>query len=333
MATISPSIPSARLELAQHLLREMERIRLVEETIADRYPQQQMRCPVHLSIGQEAPAAGVCSALRADDQAMSGHRSHAHYLAKGGNLEAMIAEMHGRVTGCCGGRGGSMHLIDRAAGFVGAVPIVGSTIPIATGLAFADKLRGRDRVTIAFFGDAATEEGVFHESINFAQLHRLPIVYVCENNLYSVYSPMRVRQSDTRAIHQIAAGHGLLTRHGDGNDVLAVHDLTSAAAAHARSGAGPVFLELATYRWREHCGPGWDNHIGYRSEDEYEAWRVLDPIAALQRRLTEAGAFDPHAHAHAIQSIQTEIDRAFAAAEAAPYPVSGSMEQHVYAAA
>ena len=333
MATTRPSIPSGQLELAQHLLREMERIRLVEETIADRYPQQQMRCPVHLSIGQEAPAAGVCSALRADDQAMSGHRSHAHYLAKGGNLEAMIAEMHGRVTGCCGGRGGSMHLIDRAAGFVGAVPIVGSTIPIATGLAFADKLRGRDRVTVAFLGDAATEEGVFHESINFAQLHRLPIVYVCENNLYSVYSPMRVRQSDTRAIHQIAAGHGLLTRQGDGNDVLAVHDLASAAAAHARSGAGPVFLELATYRWREHCGPGWDNNIGYRSEDEYEAWRALDPIAALQRRLTEAGAFDPVAHAHEIQAIQTEIDRAFAAAEAAPYPVSASMEQHVYAAA
>ena len=333
MATTRPSIPSGQLELAQHLLREMERIRLVEEAIADRYPKQQMRCPVHLSIGQEAPAAGVCSALRADDQAMSGHRSHAHYLAKGGNLGAMIAEMHGRVTGCCGGRGGSMHLIDRAAGFVGAVPIVGSTIPIATGLAFADKLRGRDRVTVAFLGDAATEEGVFHESINFAQLHRLPIVYVCENNLYSVYSPMRVRQSDTRAIHQIAAGHGLLTRQGDGNDVLAVHDLTSAAAAHARSGAGPVFLELATYRWREHCGPGWDNNIGYRSEDEYEAWRALDPIAALQRRLTEAGAFDPVAHAHTVEVIQNEIDRAFAAALAAPFPASASMEQHVYAAA
>lgn len=333
MTPMTPSIPSAQLELATSLLRSMERIRLVEEAIADRYSRQQMRCPVHLSIGQEAAAAGVCAALRADDLAMSGHRSHAHYLAKGGNLDAMIAEMHGRATGCCGGRGGSMHLIDRAAGFLGAVPIVGSTIPIATGLAFADKQRGIQRVTVAFLGDAATEEGVFHESLNFAQLHRLPIIYACENNLYSVYSPMRVRQPDTRAIHQIAAGHGLRTLHGDGNDALAVHALASDAAASARAGEGPVFLELATYRWREHCGPGWDNHIGYRTEEEYLAWRALDPIARLQKRLTDAHAFDATAYATEIKAIQVEIDRAFAAAEAAPFPANASMADHVYAAA
>ncbi len=330
---MTPSISSPSLPLAVQLLRSMERIRLVEEAIADRYPKQQMRCPVHLSIGQEAASAGVCAALRSEDQVMSGHRSHAHYLAKGGDLNAMIAEMHGRATGCCGGRGGSMHLIDRAAGFVGAVPIVGSTIPIATGLAFADKQRGIARVTVAFLGDAATEEGVFHESLNFAQLHQLPIVYACENNLYSVYSPMRVRQSDTRAIHQIAAGHGVATLHGDGNDALAVHALASEAAEHARSGSGPVFMELATYRWREHCGPGWDNHIGYRTEEEYLAWRELDPIARLQQALVESGEFDASAHAEEIRAIHADIDRAFAAAERAPFPAHTTMGDHVYAAA
>ena len=330
-ATIETSLSLIETTEAVSLLRGMVRIRLIEEAIADRYPRQQMRCPVHLSIGQEAAAVGVCSALTPSDQVMSGHRSHAHYLAKGGNLDAMIAEMHGRATGCCRGRGGSMHLTDRAAGFVGAVPIVGSTIPIATGLAFADRRLGSDRVTIAFLGDAATEEGVFHESLNFAQLHDLPVVFVCENNLYSVYSPMRVRQSDTRAIHQIAAGHGLRTEHGDGNDVAAVRTLAGQAVAHARSGAGPVFLELATYRWREHCGPGWDNHIGYRSEAEYQEWRKRDPIAQWTRLLEERDHWDASAHTDFIAATETEIESAFAAAEAAPFPAAAEMADHVYA--
>ncbi|NDB95899.1 MAG: thiamine pyrophosphate-dependent dehydrogenase E1 component subunit alpha [Verrucomicrobia bacterium] len=183
----------------------MLRIRLVEEAIAEAYPRQEMRCPVHLSIGQEAVAAGTAAALARADLAMSGHRSHAHYLAKGGDLRKMIAELMGRQNGCCRGRGGSMHLIDRSVGFMGAVPIVGSTIPIAVGLAFAEKLRGQTRVTAAFLGEAATEEGVFHESANFASLHRLPVLFVCENNLYSVYSPMAVRQPAHRAVFEVAS--------------------------------------------------------------------------------------------------------------------------------
>ena len=171
----SPVAASAGISL--RLLESMVRIRMVEEAIAAHYPEQQMRCPVHLSIGQEAASAGVCAALRPDDLAMSGHRSHAHYLGKGGDLPAMIAEIYGKATGCCQGRGGSMHLVDLKAGFVGAVPIVGSTIPIATGLAFADRQLKRDRVTVAFLGEAATEEGVFHESVNFASLHQLPIIF------------------------------------------------------------------------------------------------------------------------------------------------------------
>jgi len=216
MSTFAQPPPTDATALCRRLLHSMVRIRLVEEAIAASYAGQQMRCPVHLSIGQEAVAAGVGAALRPEDQAMSGHRSHAHYLAKGGDLNAMIAEIYGKDTGCCRGRGGSMHLVDPAAGFMGAVPIVGSTIPIAVGLAFANRLLKRDRVTAAFFGEGATEEGVFHESANFASLHRLPIVFVCENNLYSVYSPMSVRQPAHREVFQLAAGHGIVAHQGDG---------------------------------------------------------------------------------------------------------------------
>ena len=331
LAPTASAAPAAATGLGTRLLESMVRIRLVEEAIADHYGRQQMRCPVHLSIGQEAAAAGVCAALRPDDLAMSGHRSHAHYLAKGGDLSAMIAEIHGKATGCCQGRGGSMHLVDLAAGFVGAVPIVGSTIPIATGLAFAERQLSRDRVTVAFLGEAATEEGVFHESANFASLHRLPIVYVCENNLYSVYSPMHVRQPAHREVCDLAAGHGITSHQGDGNDPLAVFELMRAAADQARAGQGPVFLELKTYRWREHCGPGFDNHIGYRTEAEYQTWRERDPIATFTARLQQAGDLDALQLARFKDGVETELAAAFAAAEAAPFPAGSTLMDHIYA--
>lgn len=333
MAADLPSQPPPPADpvLSLRLHELMLRIRLVEESIAGHYAEQLMRCPVHLSIGQEAVAAGVGLALRADDLVMSGHRSHAHYLAKGGDLRAMIAEMHGRETGCCRGRGGSMHLVDLAAGFMGAVPIVGSTIPIAVGLAFGEHLQKRDRVAVTFMGEAATEEGVFHESANFASLHRLPVVFVCENNLYSVYSPMSVRQPAHREVMEQALGHGLLARQGDGNDPLAVHALMTDALAHARARHGPVFLELKTYRWREHCGPGFDNHIGYRTEAEFIAWKERDPIATFERKLRAAGAFDEERIVSFIGQQQAEIAAAFAAAKAAPFPDAATLMDHVYA--
>ena len=304
LATAEISIATSA-GFCRSLLESMVRIRMVEEAIAAHYPEQQMRCPVHLSIGQEAASAGVCAALRPDDLAMSGHRSHAHYLGKGGDLPAMIAEIYGKATGCCHGRGGSMHLVDLAAGFVGAVPIVGSTIPIATGLAFADHQLKRDRVTVAFLGEAATEEGVFHESVNFASLHQLPIVFVCENNLYSVYSSMSVRQPAHREVWQLAAGHGVAAHQGDGNDPLAVYALARAAAAHARSGQGPVFLELKTYRY---------------------------PIENFERRLKASGEFDILRHEQFKALVETEIADAFADAQRAPFPAGASLMNHVYAA-
>jgi TPP-dependent pyruvate/acetoin dehydrogenase alpha subunit len=317
---------------AVQLLEGMVRVRLIEEAIADRYREQKMRCPVHLSIGQEACAVGVCAALGKEDQVMSGHRSHAHYLAKGGNLPAMIAEIYGKATGCCGGRGGSMHLIDRSVGFVGAVPIVGSTIPIATGLAFADHLLKRDRVTVAFLGEAATEEGVFHESANFASLHGLPLVFVCENNLYSVYSPMHVRQPGHRDVHELATGHGIKSQTVDGNDPVAVYQSMREAVDLARTGQGPVFLELKTYRWREHCGPGFDNHIGYRTEAEYLAWKERDPIGTFEAKLRSSQNFDEARHTAFKAAVTKEIAAAFAAADAAPFPEASGLLDFVYAA-
>ena len=320
-------------ELSLNLFESMVRIRMIEEAIAEKYTEQpqKMRCPVHLSIGQEAAAAGVGLALQTDDMTMSGHRSHAHYLARGGDLNSMIAELHGRETGCCKGRGGSMHLVDMEVGFMGAVPIVGSTIPIAVGLGFAEHLKKGDRVSVAFFGEGATEEGVFHESMNFASLHKLPVVFVCENNLYSVYSPMEVRQPAHREVFQQAAGHGVVGHQGDGNNPIEVYDLMTEALSHARDRKGPVFLELNTYRWREHCGPNYDNDIGYRTEEEFLEWKRKDPIARFKEIIEEHGVFDETRHSRFVSDLDAEINEAFAAAAAAPFPSPESLLDNVYA--
>lgn len=307
------------------------RIRMVEETIAERYAQQQMRCPVHLSIGQEAVAVGTCTAVTRNDYAMSGHRSHAHYLAKGGSLKKMIAEIYGKADGCCAGKGGSMHLIDRDAGFLGAVPIVGSTIPIAVGTALSSQLEESNRVTLAFLGEGATEEGVFHESMNFASLRKLPIVFVCENNFFSVYTPLSPRQPAHREVSQQALGHGVEAHQGDGNDVEEVHRLVSTAVAKARAGEGPTFLELKTYRWREHCGPNYDDHLGYRPSGEFEQWKKNCPIDRLRSHLTSERVLTDAVMKNLSQNIAAEIDEAFAYAAASPFPEASTMHQGLFA--
>lgn len=308
-----------------NLLWSMTRLRLVEEEIAKRYPQQQMRCPVHLSIGQEAAAVGVCAALEITDWAFSGHRNHAHYLAKGGNLKAMISEIYGKATGCCGGKGGSMHLTDQTAGFIGATPIVGSTVPIAVGAALTAQIEGKGRVVVVFLGDGAMEAGVVHESLNFASLKKLPILFVCENNLYSVYSPLEVRQPEHRSISDLAAAHGVKTVYADGNDAQDVHKKACAAVSELRQGNGPFFMELPTYRWLEHCGPSYDNHIGYRSEAEFQEWKKRDPLAITSKQLS--GSLE----SAEVDSIRLEIEAAFQAAINAPFPDAASAGFPVYA--
>ncbi len=318
--------------MAVRLLASMMRIRAVEERIAELYTEQEMRCPVHLCIGQEGIAAGVCAALSRDDAVVSGHRSHGHYLAKGGDLKTMFAELYGKATGCSGGKGGSMHLVDLESGFLGATPIVGSTIAIGVGAAFAFALRGEPRVAVAFFGEGATEEGVFSESLNFAALQKLPVIFVCENNLYSVYSPLSVRQPQGRSVTGIAASHGIESRQGDGNDACQVYEYAAKAVAKARAGEGPAFLEFSTYRWREHCGPFYDNDLGYRTPAEFERWRAERPIERLSARLLACRQATGAQIAAIKRAIDHDIAEAVAFAKASPFPRSEKLMEHVYAA-
>jgi TPP-dependent pyruvate/acetoin dehydrogenase alpha subunit len=333
MDRTEPSRPAlaATPEFLLSLYRQMQLIRVVELRIAELYPEQEMRCPVHLSVGQEAAEAGACAALEGRDYVMSGHRSHGHYLGKGGDLKRMMAEIYGKVTGCASGVGGSMHLIDLDAGFLGAAPIVGSTIPIAVGSAFASKLRGDDSVTMLFLGDGATECGVFHESLNFAKLHELAVVFVCENNFFSVYSPMDVRQPKDRPIRALAEAHGIESHLGDGNDVVEVYQLTKRAVDRARAGKGPSFIELTTYRWLEHCGPNYDNDIGYRSEEEYLAWRAKEPVARYETQLIARGVATRDQLDAITASIGADMEEAVAYAKTSPFPPAEAMALNVYA--
>ena len=312
-------------EKTLELWREMLRIRLIEESIAEQYSEQEMRCPVHLSIGQEAPAVGVCHALNNSDWVFSGHRSHAHYLAKGGDLKKMLAEIYGKANGCCGGKGGSMHLTDQEAGFLGATPIVGSTVPIAAGAALTSQLRKEKRVVVIFLGDGAMETGVVHETLNFAVLKQIPLLFVCENNLYSVCSPLSVRQPAHRTLSHLAAGHGMRTLHANGNDAEAIARITEDACEEIRKGSGPVFLELPTYRWREHCGPNFDNDIGYRTKEEFLEWKKKDPVELLAPRV-------PVNKIKIIEEqIHEEIEDAFNFAKSSPFPDVNTASQKVYA--
>lgn len=319
------------VELVRKLFFEMLRIRLVEEGIAELYGDQEMRCPVHLCVGQEAVAVGICAHLDRNDWVMSGHRAHGHYLAKGGSLKGMMAEIYGRATGCCGGRGGSMHLCDLEAGFLGSTPIVAATIPIAVGAAFGSVLRGEPRIVVACFGEAATEEGAFHEAANFASLKKLPVLFLCENNLYSVYSPMTVRQPAHREVFRQAQGHGIDSQQLDGNDVRQVFDIGGQVIADMRQRPRPIFLECHTYRWREHCGHLYDNHLGYRTEAEFEHWQELCPLERLRRQGLSEGELSATEVTAMTERIQAEFREAVRFAKESPFPRPETLMDHIYA--
>lgn len=320
-------------ELAEvlQLFRGMLRIRLIEQAIADRYQENEMKSPVHLAIGQEAIAMGSCMGLRAKDQVFCGHRTHAIYLAKGGELKAMMSELHCRINGCAASRGGSMHLIDKKVGVAGSSAIVAGIIPIATGAALAALQQGDDRITIVFLGDAAVEEGVFWESINFARLKNLPILYICENNYYSVCSPLEYRQSSGVEIYNKVGGFGLKSYSIDGNNVLEVAQTTREAIVSIAHGEGPVFIEAHTYRWLGHHGDREDSHLGHRSPEELEEWKRADPINLLLHVLREANYLTQSQHEKMVQEIQDEIEDAFEHALSSPFPTKEDLFTHVYA--
>lgn len=309
----------------------MHRIRAVEEAIAAHYPEQEMRCPVHLSVGQEAIPAIFSNLIQTSDYAISTHRGHAHYLAKGGNLNSMIAEIYGKATGCSRGKGGSMHLIDLSVNFMGTSAIVGNSIPIGVGLGLSAQLKGTNQISCVFLGDGATEEGVFYESLNFSAVRNLPVLYICENNLYSVYSPLSVRQPPNRVIADMVKSMGVDSFRASGSNLLECHQLIQSSIAKIRAGKGPVFLEFSTYRWREHCGYDYDNDIGYRTEEEFLEWREMDPLNALEVKLLNLGVEYQKQIDVIKKDIAVEIQNAFIFAASSEFPDPREAYEGVYA--
>jgi TPP-dependent pyruvate/acetoin dehydrogenase alpha subunit len=304
--------------------RSLFRIRRVEEEIARIYPTDKIKSPVHLSIGQEAISVGVCEALQPDDVVFGTYRSHAFYLAKGGDLRRMIAEMYGKITGCAKGKGGSMHLVDVAHGVMGTSAVVGTTLANAVGYAYALKYRRKDSLVVSFFGDGAVDEGVFHESMNFAALKKLPIVFVCENNFYAIHTHQSRRQANTN-IWERAQSYGIpACRIADG-DVLRIFEEISAAVQRIRTGeGGPFFFECLTYRWKEHVGPNEDYHLGYRTRAEAEPWMKNDQVTRIGALLDEAR------RRRIEQEVEAEIQQAFAFAEESPFPDPAELSTDVF---
>jgi 2-oxoisovalerate dehydrogenase E1 component len=300
--------------MLERVFRSLYRIRRVEEEIARIYPSDKIKSPVHLSIGQEAVAVGVCEALEVDDVVFGSYRSHAYYLAKGGDLDKMFAELFGKATGCAKGKGGSMHLVDVDRGVMGASAVVGTTIPNAVGYAYALKLKGKKNLVVSVFGDGATEEGVFFESLNFAAIKALPILFICENNSYAIHTHIRQRQKSPDLCEK-ARAQGLIAERLDGADVFQVLDRVRSATQALRNGLnGPVFLECATYRWKEHVGPNEDYQLGYRSLDEAKPWIERDAVRHAESDL------DPVAREKIKRSVEEEIQAAITFAEESPFP-------------
>jgi TPP-dependent pyruvate/acetoin dehydrogenase alpha subunit len=308
----------------ERFYKSLYRIRRVEEEIAAVYPTDKIKSPVHLSIGQEAVAVGVCEALEKNDIVFGTYRSHALYLAKGGDLRKMIAELYGKVTGSAKGKGGSMHLIDIEAGAMGASAVVGTTIPHAAGYALAMKLKRAATVVVSFFGDGAVDEGVFHETMNFAALKALPIIFVCENNLYAIHTH-QLRRQKLGNICDKARSYGMTAIQIPDNDIFAIHEQVSAAAAQLRAGApGPFFFECLTYRLKEHVGPSEDYHLGYRSREEAEPWVRNDPMTKL------AAQIEPAQRKQIDAVVDAEIRDAFEFAEASAFPPAEELFTDVY---
>jgi pyruvate dehydrogenase E1 component alpha subunit len=309
---------------------ESLRIRKIEEMIALRYPEQEMRCPTHLSIGQELVPVVVSNFLSKDDKAFSSHRAHAHYLAKGGSLKKMIAELYGKATGCTGGRGGSMHLTDLDCGFIASTAIVGNSIPLAVGSALSQKLQNSNFLTVSYFGDGATEEGAFYESLNFAAVKSLPILFICENNRYSVYSPLEVRQPVNRSITDLSQSIGVESFHADGSLLIPLTYAVESAIEYIRKNNAPALLELDTYRHREHCGPNFDDDLNYRAAGEVKTWLEKDPLKLLFAELSSDQHFEK-THNEMIIKIKNEIEDAFLFAENSPFPNPQLNEEFLYA--
>lgn len=314
----------------KRLFTTMLTIRTVEERVAALYPEQEIKCPVHLCTGQEAIAAGVCIHLKKEDTIFSTHRSHGHCIAKGMELKPLVAELYGRTTGCAGGRGGSMHLVDPENGIPGTTAIVGGCIPLAVGAALSSVLQGkRGLVSVAFFGDGAVDEGAFYESMNFASLKGLPVVFVCENNNYATNSPQRARQPAV-PIADRAPAYGIPGVAADGNDVLAVYRAANEAINRARNGAGPTLMEFRTYRWKGHVGPTSDIESGCRPADEHEEWIKKCPLDRFRAYLLENDLLSQHEVNHITAGVERAVNEAIDFAKKSPHPDAAELLGQVW---
>jgi TPP-dependent pyruvate/acetoin dehydrogenase alpha subunit len=316
-------------ETLADLYRRMLRIRLFEECVVSLFNAKQIICPIHLYVGQEAIAAGVCENLGSDDYSFSTHRSHGHYIAKGGSIKTLMAEILCRDAGCSRGHGGSMHVTDSRVGFMASSAIVAGTIPIAVGAALKIKMKNEKRVSVAFFGDGATDEGVFYESINFAALYKLPVIFVCENNLFSTHLPIFKRQSNQNLYKKLKA-FNLESMRIDGNNVGAVFKSAKSVIDRARNGAGPSFLECMTYRWYSHVGAWPDLDVGFRKKKDVEYWMARCPIKALRSFITENNVLSAGECDLIEAALREEINDSEAFAKASPYPAENKIEDGLF---
>jgi TPP-dependent pyruvate/acetoin dehydrogenase alpha subunit len=316
----------------EELYRMMVRIRICEESFVEPILKGEVRCPCHLYTGQEAIAAGICASLDENDYVFGNHRSHGHFLAKGCSMKELVAEIYGRETGCSRGRGGSMHLIDPERGMMGAAPIVAGTIALAMGAAMASSIRQDKRVSVSFFGDGATGEGVMYECLNFAALQKLPMVFVCENNLYATHMPIRECRVKNN-IYKVGEPFCIESYEVDGNDVLQVYEIGKTSIEQCRNGNGPVFLECLTYRFRGHVGPD-DNiqgvHTDIRPEAEKEAWLHKDPIKQFGDYLLSNNLIEKQTLDYINREAKKEAVEAHRFANNSPHPERKDMNNYVF---
>ncbi|HET8623238.1 MAG TPA: thiamine pyrophosphate-dependent dehydrogenase E1 component subunit alpha [Gemmatimonadales bacterium] len=322
-------LPAANRGWLADALRGMLQIRAVEERIGEMVSTGAVRCPCHLAIGQEAVAVGVALQIRKGDRIFGAHRSHSHYLALGGDMHRLFAEVLGRRTGASRGMGGSMHLLDLEHGLLGTVPIVGATIPVAVGAGLAARFDGAGGVAVSFFGDGATEEGSFHEAMNLAAVLKAPVLFVCENNLFSSHLHIALRQP-ADSISRYAEAHRIPWLRVDGNDIVAIVEAARSLVEPMRDGGGPGFLEAVTYRWRGHVGPREDEDVGVQRKEDLASWKRRDPIGRLADALVAAGDLVSADVTRIRHEVRAEVAAASARAERDPYPAAESLLATVY---
>lgn len=329
---IDKKISKKESGLMTDLFASMYLIRRAEEILADEYRTGVMRTPTHFGIGQEAVAVGVCKALNLSDLVYTHHRSHTHYLAKGGNLFGLIAELLGRDGGCSRGRGGSVHIIDLEVGFMGSSPILGHSVALAVGSALANQMNCNKNIAVAFFGEGACDEGAVWEALNFASVRKLPVLFICENNLYATESPLSVRQPNGTSLCERVNSFKIRAEKVDGNDVNKVYQKAKSSVEICRSGGGPVFLECMTYRWREHVGPLWDYEMNrtYRSTNELKEWMKKCPILRLEKELLNLGVVTNIEIKALKMHIEEKVLEKLKLAHLSPWPNPNTLFDNVY---